>query len=686
MRSFFVICSIALSCAVSARLATAEDRAEAIKQTLARPILAPGQTTAELRAFIAPRIRRVPPVQSRQEWEQEATRIRRDMLDEIVFRGPAAAAWRDAKCGVDWLDTISGGPGYHVRKFRYEVLPGMWVPGLLYQPDKLTGKVPLAIHVNGHAPEGKAVEYKQLRSINLAKRGMLVLNLEWFWMGQLRSAGYSHYRLNELDLCGASGLAPFYLAMSRAIDLGLALENADPARVAVSGLSGGGWQTIVISSLDPRVTLANPVAGYGSFLTNIGFDDLGDSEQAPTDMGIVADYAHLTALRAPRPTLLTYNAEDDCCFKSGHTLGPLVEAARPIFALYAADKNFASHVNHVPGTHNFEQENRERLYAFIGDHFYSGDTSYPRKEIDSRTEVKIAAELEVPLPAENLDLHGLAQRLLASLPAANALPGERHAAESWQREERDKLRAITKTPSYAASVAESKGSKATGETSALEIKHVKLQVSPSWIVPAVELSTTGPEPKQTAILVADAGRAELAGRVDALLKDGARVLAVDPLLWGESRAKAQDPEFLFALFVAAVGERPLGIQAAQLIAIARAERAKSPARHVVLEAHGPRASAAALVAAALEPSAIDELRLHQSLASFKQLIEHNKTVETLPELFAFGLLVDFDVAKIAALVAPRPVHFVAADERARRELEPLAAWYALWGKQHNPAQ
>jgi len=685
MRSFFVICSLALSCGASARLATAEDRAEAIKQALAEPILAPGQTTAELRAFIAPRIRRMPQVQSRQEWEKEATRIRRDMLDEIVFRGPAAAAWRDAKCGVEWLDTIAGGPGYHIRKFRYEVLPGMWVPGLLYQPDKLAGKVPLAIHVNGHAPEGKAVEYKQLRSINLAKRGMLVLNLEWFWMGQLRSSGYSHYRLNELDLCGASGLAPFYLAMSRAIDLGLALENAEPARVADSGLSGGGWQTIVISSLDTRVTLANPMAGYGSFLTNIGFDDLGDSEQAPTDMGIVADYAHLTALRAPRPTLLTYNAADDCCFKSGHTLGPLLEAARPIFALYAADKNLASHVNQVPGTHNFEQENRERLYAFIGDHFYPADTSYPRAEMDSRAEVKSAAELDVPLPAENLDLHGLAQRVLASLPPSS-LPGERHAAESWRREEREKLRALTKAPSYAASIAESKAGKSTGETSALEIKHLKLQVSPSWIVPAVELSTTASEPKQTAILVADAGRAELAGRVDALVKDGARVLAVDPLLWGESRAKAQDPEFLFALFVAAVGERPLGIQAAELIAIARAERAKSPSRPVVLEAHGPRASAAALVAAALEPSAIDELRLHQSLASFKQLIEQNKTVETLPELFAFGLLADFDVAKIAALVAPRPVHFVAADERARRELQPLAAWYALLGTKHNPAE
>ena len=143
---------------------------------------------------------------------------------------------------------------------------------------------------------------------------MLVLDLEWLGMGQLATPGFSHYRMNQLDLCGASGLAPFYLAMSRALDLGLALEHADPARVTAMGLSGGGWQTIFISALDPRVVLANPVAGYGGFRSNILCDDMGDSEQAPTDMATVADYTHLTALRAGRPTLLTYNASDDCCF------------------------------------------------------------------------------------------------------------------------------------------------------------------------------------------------------------------------------------------------------------------------------------------------------------------------------------------------------------------------------------
>jgi hypothetical protein len=661
------------------------DDAAPFKAELERPILSPGQTIKEIKAFIEPRIIKLPEFADRARWETAAAQARRDMLEQIVFRG-TAARWRDAKCRTEWLDTIAGGPGYRIRKFRYEALPGMWIPGLLYLPDKLDDSVPLAINVNGHAPEGKAVAYKQLRSINLAKRGLLVLNLEWFGMGQLRTSGFSHYRMNQLDLCGASGLAPFYLAMSRAIDLGLSLEHVDPKRVAVSGLSGGGWQTIVISSLDERVTLANPVAGYGSLRTNIAFDDLGDSEQAPSDMGLVADYAHLTAMRAPRPTLLTYNAADDCCFKSGHTLEPLLQAARPIFALYGARERLRSHVNHVPGTHNFEQENREKFYSLVGDFFYPQDTAFVRAEIASETELKTAAELEVPLPADNIDFHRLAEGLLAEVPRGHALPTDKAAAESWQRQKREQLIALLRVPNYHVREA-NKPTPLTVKSDVqggCTIETWELKIADSWTVPAVEISTLSVRPKRTALVIADAGRASAAGEVARLVAVGYRVLAVDPLLWGESKAKGQDPDYLFPLFIAAVGERPLGIQAAQVAAIARFARTLQPDVPVTIVALGPRSSMAALVAAAIEPEAIGGAELSQSLSSLKDLIRQDKTVETLPELFAFGLLAEFDIRQIVALAAPRPITFRSPDDSARRELGSLASWYALLGKTFNP--
>jgi dienelactone hydrolase len=624
------------------------DETAQLKSALEKPILETAQPYKEIRAFIQPRILKFSPPADKAAWEQMAQRVRRDMLDQVVFRG-AAAPWREAKCGTLWLDTIEGGPGYHIRKFRYEALPGMWIPGLLYVPDKLEGTVPLAINVNGHAAEGKAVGYKQLRSINLAKRGMLVLNVEWFGMGQLRTSGFAHGRMNQLDLCGASGLAPFYLALERAIDVAEKLEHADPKRIVVSGLSGGGWQTILISSLDTRVAVANPVAGYGSFHTNIAFDDMGDSEQSPTDMAMVADYAHLTALRAPRPTLLTYNASDDCCFKSGHTLGPLLEAARPVFALYGADDRLRSHVNHVPGNHNFEQDNRERFYELVGDSFFPGDKSFARTEIPSEAEIKTAEQLNVPLPDANIDFHRLASGLMKSLPGKPTAPSDPSAAETWRQQRREQLKALLRVPNYEA-VASGETSDTTGP---FRTTSRTLKIGSSWSVPAVELAPREGQPKKTVIAIADGGRAAIHDKILALADQGFRVLSVDPFLLGESKIKAQDPDYTYPLFLATVGERALGIQAAQLVAVARWARAdNSP---ITLMTWGPRSSTAALVAAAIAPDDVAAAELNDSLASFKELIEQDKPVESLPELFAFGLLAEFDIGDIQSLVAPRSI-------------------------------
>src|SRR5262249_9959345 len=161
-----------------------------------------------------------------------------------------------------------------------------------------------------------------------------------------------------------------YLSMSRGIDILLEQPHADATRVAVAGLSGGGWQTIFISSLDTRVTLSNPVAGYSSFHTRVkNGSDLGGSEQTPVDLGATADYMHRTAIRAPKPTLLTFNAKDNCCFKADHALPPLLEGCGPIYKLYGRENALRSHVNEDPGDHNFGLDNRQAYYAMVADFF-----------------------------------------------------------------------------------------------------------------------------------------------------------------------------------------------------------------------------------------------------------------------------------------------------------------------------
>ncbi len=615
---------------------------------LARPVLDKGQSLDEAQKFCDRRIAVMPHFTSWSAWQHEAERIRRNLLDNVVFRG-VPAAWRDESRRVEWLDTISAGPGYHIKKVRYEALPGLWIPALLYEPEQMNGRVPVVLNVNGHEKKGKVEPYKQVRCINEAKRGMLALNVEWLGMGQLQGNGFAHKRMNQLDLCGTSGLAVFYLVMERALDLLLDHPHADVERVAMTGLSGGGWQTILLSALDHRVSLANPVAGYSSFKTRVAFfSDLGDSEQTPTDLAMLADYTHLTAMRAPRPTLLTYNAKDNCCFTAAHVLPTLRDAALPIFELAGVGKRLRWHVNQDPGTHNFERENREVLYKMLGDYFYAGDASYDASEIESQREVKSADELNVPLPANNLDFHKLAVTLAAGLPChklhspLNAnLEGARlkPTAESVSR--------IARLTNYRPTA------KMIGESTASDTKarYWRVRLGNDWTVPVVELWRGTPQ--GTACVAADGGRTAAVEQIQTLLDEKLRVLAVDPFYLGES--KLDDRGYLFALFVASVGARPLGVQADQLQAVTKwaGTQFREPVKRQVMI--GPRISLAALVAAATgdEDECPQQLVLRGSLGSLREIVENDWSLDKYPELFCFGLFQHCDIDDLVELAKPR---------------------------------
>ncbi|MFV2066993.1 MAG: alpha/beta hydrolase family protein [Pirellulales bacterium] len=649
-----------------------------VDDLLKRPILDESIPQLEVEAFTRARLLPMPRMRTAQEWEVYAERMRRDVLRRVVLRGEARS-WARAKANVEWLETIEGGPGYQIQKLRYEAVPGLWIPALLYRPEHLEGRVPVVMNVNGHDSKGKVTDYKQIRCINQAKRGMIALNVEWLGMGQLKGPNYQHTRMNQLDLCGTSGLAPFFLSMRRGIDLLLALPHADPQRVAVAGLSGGGWQTIIISGLDRRVTLANPVAGYSAMGTRIGHhSDMGDSEQAPTDLAAVTDYEHLTAMRAPRPTLLTYNAKDNCCFQADHALPTLVEAARPVFALYGCAAHLRTHVNHDPGTHNFELDNRQQLYRMFGDFFFPDDSDYDAQEIPSQEEVKKADALMVTLPEQNADFHSLALEIAERLPRASALPTDGQAARSWQRVARERLKRCLHAPTY--HVTATACGEAVLKEPAAAVRYWWLRLGGDWTVPAVELAPDAAS--ETVLLIADAGRAAVAEEAQRHLAAGHRVVAIDPFYFGESKIKSRDN--LFALLVASVGERPLGIQAAQVAAVARWASRQYHGDPVMLEAVGRRTSLIGLVAAALDRRAIASVRLCDSLASLKEIVEQNLTVKDGPEMFCFGLLREFDICQIAAIVAPRQVVFTNPSERAREEFSSLATWYRLFGEEYSP--
>jgi len=357
---------------------------------------------------------------------------------------------------------------------------------------------------------------------------------------------------------------------------------------------------------------------------------------------------------------VTLNANDSCCFKTRHALPPLLRAAEPVYALYRAGHRLRSHNNMVvdpePIGHNFGRENREALYRFLAEHFQDNDPGFPRQDLPGvDSEMKSDEELRVELPAGNHTFNSIARQLMKNLPREPEIPRDATALDDWRRTRRELLREIVRHREYTA--VENIVGERIGPDGIRAI-YRRFRIGDSWDVPAVELV---PEtPRGSAVLMADGGRGSLDETAAGLLAGGTRILAMDPFYFGEAALGHRD--LLVALLLSCVGERPLGIQAAQTAAVCRflSNREGQPVRLIAL---GERTGTIATIAAALETKAVEALELHGALDSFKRLIERNATVQECPEAFCFGLLEHFDVPQLHALIAPRAVRLLASTAR-----------------------
>ncbi|MEE2994346.1 MAG: acetylxylan esterase [Gemmatimonadota bacterium] len=612
---------------------------------LTTPIVPSHQVEQDLTSYLLDKITPFQ-VPEHQAWEAEAERLRVRVLDEVIFKG-VPDDWRNGDPKVEWTDVIETGHGYLIRKLRYEALPGLCIPALLYEPDTLDGKVPAVLNVNGHVgPPGKAIDYKQIRCINLAKRGVLALNPEWMKFGELQGAGYNHNNAGYLDLCGIAGVGVFYLAMLRGLDVLLAHQHTDEERVAVTGLSGGGWQTILLSALDTRVRLAVPTAGY------IGLDyrvrnrgDIGDIEQNPADLATIADYPMLTAMLAPRPALLLYNQDDDCCFQTHRSKPSVYDPIRPLYEALGLDDAFQFHNNVDPGTHNYDLDNRQQFYRFFNRHFLS-DTDIQNDEIPSDNEVLSEEMLMVGLPDHNADFVSLAAVQAKNLPESSFPTGVPDEIEHWQGEARDRLREVLRYPSMA--VSEHQTSPMEAQDGYLIQRH-QLQMTGGWHIPIVAVSKNDGH-EETHIIITDEGRAGAAPHIPSTVGENTCFLAPEILLQGECRP-AVFPAHQWAMMASAAGERFLGIQAAQLVALIH----WLPEQRITLTGAGPVSGVVTLLAAALAEIPIERIYLYDSLASLTQLFEQPDQYDHMPSLFCFGLLKYFDIKDLIALVAPTSV-------------------------------
>ncbi len=602
----------------------------------------------QLSQYLTARIPKLPSPSSAEQWTSEQKRWREHILKDIAFHG-WPRAWVDAEPKFEDLGVFETGHGYRWHKLRFEIVPGFNSTAILYEPEHLAGRAPAIINVNGHDPLGNAAEYKQKRAINFAKRGIVALNLEWMGCGELHQPENAHDFGAHLDLVGANELGLFFLAMRRGVDYLATLPQVDPARLGVTGLSGGGWQTIVLSALDERIKVAVEVAGFGSLESNLTHPvDTDEIEEDPTDFEAGFDYTILTALRAPRPTLLIHNAEDNCCFRADLVKPYIYTNIQPFFKLYGAEAAFAWHENRDPGTHNYQIDNREAAYKFFTTHFNLPVTT---AEIPSDAEIKSREEVLVGLAKDNLTILGLARKMAAGIER-DPVPTDSSAKAAWATKERTRLEAdVRYKPVKIASAWRMWNTKNKG----LETISYRFDFDNRLTATGVWLKALSvPADAPATLVLNDKGRRESGAMVSDRVNRGEQVLALDPLFMGETIPQKPDPTD-WELLVATTGDRPLGIEAGQVIAAAKWLRRMSGQQSVRLETSGIRSEVVGLVAAALEPALFTEQVSRQAMSSLGFLLDTPVIFRAAPELFCLDLFKDFDIDRLVALASPTTV-------------------------------
>lgn len=663
----FVSMAIVTFCAVGSLHAQANS--EMVGPLLRQHLQSASVVSDELRHFMLKRVPPLPSPSDAKQWDRQAADIRKHELSVIYHGWPQQ--WIDSAPKFEKVGVIEG-KGYRIVKLRFEIVPGFESTALLYEPEHMTGKMPAILDVNGHGAGGKAVEFKQKRCINQARRGILALSPEFINYGELSAPGSAHDNIGLLDLAGDNGMGLFYLSMRRGIDYLYSDPDVDRSRIGVTGLSGGGFQTIVLSSLDTRVGPAAPAAGFSTLTTAIEHPEYLDAEQNGADFRQDADYAQLIAMRAPRPTLLIYNAMDDCCFRAGIVKQGVYSDIKPFFSLYGKADDLQWHMNLDPATHNYGLDNRQASYKFFDSAFHLNVSA--EEDADTATEVKSYQDLVVGLPKDNLTILGLAQSFAKAIH--HEVPAD-HGTE-WAQSQRDLLRkvaryaAVTVSHAWPINATHERGVESTG---------YRFDFSNGLSATGVLFrGITTPETAPITVVFADSDKASTVDDVANDVDRGQRVLMFDPLFFGENIPGDNPDVTAFTQLLNSIGERTLGLEAAQLTAVidwlskdldhgsptprSGGQENNIPVRPVRILTTGPRSETVAMVSAALNPELFLAIEARQAIPSFSYAFDHPLTYANAPELMCLDLYRDFDFNTLTAIASPVKVNLAAtAPER-----------------------
>ena len=150
---------IVLMVLLSAGSARGQSDSEQVKSILARQLQPPEVVTYQLEHFLLEQVPQLPAPSNAAQWAAQADQIRQRLVENTVLHG-WPQAWRTSPPRFEDLGIVPTGPGYRLRKLRYEIVPGFYTTALLYEPTQLSGKAPGVLDVMGHFGAGKASDFE----------------------------------------------------------------------------------------------------------------------------------------------------------------------------------------------------------------------------------------------------------------------------------------------------------------------------------------------------------------------------------------------------------------------------------------------------------------------------------------------------------------------------------------------
>jgi len=262
--------------------------------------------------------------------------------------------------------------GYSVENIAIESFPGFYITGNLYRPLKSEGKSPAILTPHGHLANKRFTDYVQIRSAFMARIGAVVFAYDMIGYGES----------NQINHKMPIALLLQTWNSRRVLDYLTALPEVDGEQIGMTGASGGGTQTFILTAIDPRIKVAIPVVQvsahfFGGCVCESGMP-IHKSEFHQTNN------VEIAALAAPRPLLLISDG-DDWTRNVDKVEFPYIQK---VYEAYGKAEN-VENVHLALEKHDYGYSKRKAAYLFFEKHLNLSFKNIPGKGSLNESFIKV---------------------------------------------------------------------------------------------------------------------------------------------------------------------------------------------------------------------------------------------------------------------------------------------------------